>query len=392
MGRNPSCRGSAWWGAAVLATTARSSLGLVALVGTPANAAPVSFSSTGATQTYVVPADGSVCRVTLDAAGANGGAGDFVGTAGANGGGGGVRAASVGGTGGTSAATFPVVPGQVITVDVGGAGGSGADQSQAGGFGGGGDGGNGATPGPADDLRGGGGGGATTFRIDGVPMLIAGGGGGGGAYNADGGNGGSAGGAGAPGEDVSGNLDSGWGQSATGGTTSGGGTGGTTGVPPGNALTGGDGSLGGGGGGASTSGSGGGGGGGSSVVAPPGFDVNAGSLVQDADGNGAATITPAGSACDTLTVHKVVLGTAAAGTQFRVHVSCTTGESADMRFDVNNAPLTPNSIAVRAGADCTVQETGRRWRGQHVVRLPHLRPRPVLPARRSAGRLHQRVG
>jgi len=365
--------------AAVAATVALSSLGLVAFTGASAVAEPATFGYTGSAQTYTVPSDGSVCQVRFEAAGADGGQGDFVDAA-ASGGGGEFGAASVDGTGGSAAATFPVVPGQVITVDVGGAGGPGADQSQAGGFGGGASGGNGDTPGPTDDLRGGGGGGATTFRSDGVPMLIAGGGGGGGAYNADGGNGGTAGGAGAPGEDVSGNQNSGWGQSGTGGTTSGGGTGGATGLPPGNALGGGDGALstggtggnadtttpggggggffgGGGGGGASTGGSGGGGGGGSSVVAPSGFDVSAGSLGQDADGNGAATITPVDAACHTLTVHKVVLGTAAPGTTFRVHVSCTTGESADVRFDVNNAPLTPNTISVGAGDDCTVQET-----------------------------------
>jgi hypothetical protein len=369
---------------AIVGTVSLAALGLVGLGAGPAAADPVSFTYTGGNQTYVVPTDGSVCSVRLEAAGANGGLGDFPeGTVegAASGGGGRVGAASVGGTGGTAVATFPVLPGDHISVVVGGSGGAGADQSQAGGFGGGGNGGNGSTPGAGDILRGGGGGGLSGFFLSGSPLLVAGGGGGGGAYNADGGNGGSAANEGSPGQDVSSHPD--FGQRGTGGFVNAGGIGGTAGVPVtgntpgGNGAslqggTGGDGATtfgagggggggggyfgGGGGGGASTDGSGGGGGGGSSFVAASGTGTGTGTLTQDQAGNGAAQVTPV-EGCRILTVAKTVQGVVPAGTQFTADVTCTTGETAQVRFDSTGKALTENRVAVAAAGSCLVSET-----------------------------------
>jgi hypothetical protein len=72
------------------------------------NAQPVSFSYTGNTQTYTVPA--GVTSITVDANGAGGGAQP------GNGG--------QAGAGGKMVATIPVTPGQVLSVIVGGAGGN----------------------------------------------------------------------------------------------------------------------------------------------------------------------------------------------------------------------------------------------------------------------------
>ncbi|MEI8192486.1 MAG: glycine-rich protein, partial [Flavobacteriia bacterium] len=72
------------------------------------NAQPVSFSYTGSTQTYTVPA--GVTSITVDANGAGGGAQP------GNGG--------QAGAGGKMLATIPVTPGQVLSIIVGGAGGN----------------------------------------------------------------------------------------------------------------------------------------------------------------------------------------------------------------------------------------------------------------------------
>jgi hypothetical protein len=358
---------------AIVGTAALGSFGLVAGAGPAGAADPQTFAYTGAVQTYVVPAD--VCAVTLDAAGANGGDGDFV-----DGfppdafGSDGVEAQFVGGTGGGASATFLVDPGDVITVLVGGVGGPGGGGSQAGGFGGGGDGGDGD-----EGVGGGGGGGASAFTLDGEPLLVAGGGGGGGAVVQDGGAGGSAGGDGSPGADNGAPSN---GRPGGGGTASAGGTGGLPGQPLpgtagasgslgqggaggdfGGALAGGGGGGGGGwfggggGGGAGNGGSGGGGGGGSSFVGASVGPVTTGSSSQDVDGNGSATITPIGPACHVLTVEKQVEGVVPSGTTFVAHAECLTGEATDVQFDEQGAPLGSPQLLVADGAECTVTET-----------------------------------
>ncbi len=360
---------------AFVGTTAVAALGLVGATGSAAvTADAVSFSYTGDVQTYTVPSDGSVCAVTLDAAGANGGNGDFVNGVPFSFGTGDADAQFLGGTGGGASATYLVAPGDVITVLVGGAGGPGGGGSQVGGFGGGGDGGNGD-----GGIGGGGGGGASGFVVGTQPLLVAGGGGGGGAVVQDGGAGGSAGGDGAAGVF---NGAPGSGGAGGGGTATTGGIGGFPGQPfngatagaAGAALAGGaggsnGGSLagggggggggwfgGGGGGGAARGASGGGGGGGSSHVAPSVGTVSAGSLGQDADGNGAATITPIGPACNVLSIDKVVHGVVPAGATFRVHAECTTGEQSDIVFDEAGAPVSSHDLLVGGGV-CTVTET-----------------------------------
>ena len=59
------------------------------------------FAYTGGTQSYTVPTDGSVCSLTIDAAGENGGSATNVAPG----------ATGVGGTGGHVTATFTVSPG-----------------------------------------------------------------------------------------------------------------------------------------------------------------------------------------------------------------------------------------------------------------------------------------
>ena len=356
-------------------------LGLTFGSGAAAGAAePVTFAYEGETQTYVVPEDGSVCAVTLDAAGANGGDGFFIDgfppiPSSSSYGGDEVGAQIVGGIGGGASATYFVEPGDVISVLVGGVGGPGGGGSQDGGFGGGGDGGDGDL-----GVGGGGGGGASGFVLAGQPLLLAGGGGGGGAAALDGGAGGSSGGDGAAGVDgASVNGGGGGGGTATAGGVGGvasqtvagatagtagslgqGGIGGDfTGTLSGGGGGGGGGFYGGGGGGgASTGGSGGGGGGGSSRIAPSSVGpVTAGSLTQDSDGNGAASITPLGPTCNVLTVEKHVQGAAPEGATFMAHTQCTTGESADVQFDAAGTPFTSNEVLVAGGGRCTVTET-----------------------------------
>jgi hypothetical protein len=85
--------------------------------------------------------------------------------------------------------------------------------------------------------------------------------------------------------------------------------------------------------------------------------VTAGSLNQDVDGNGAATITPVGPVCHVLTVEKSVQGVAPSGTTFVAHAECTTGETSDVHFDEHGAPLGSPELLVGGGAECTVTET-----------------------------------
>ena len=344
---------------------------------------PVPFTFTGASQTYTVPDDPNVCDLTISAAGANGG-----------------TSGVAGGTGGQVVATFPVVPGDVITVDVGGVGAS-VSSGAAGGSGGFGGGAAGGVSVGAGAVGGGGGGGATTISLNGSVILVAGGGGGSGNAGGNGGAGGSSATAGSDGQ-LGGGLSGGFG---LGGTTSGGGTGGA--AAGGDATAGGDGSpgvggaggtaatptgayngggggggggfFGGGGGGGgvsdpqgdSASGGGGGGGGGFAAASTTGIGV--GSLGQDTSGNGQAQITPVAGVCQPLlSILKVVTGQAPAGTTFTVHVVCShvviTGVNAQasqttvdrtLVFDALGHPFSGgNPTVIAAFTDtCNVTET-----------------------------------
>ena len=140
----------------------------------------VTCSYTGGLQSFTVPAGVTEIGVTVD--GAQGGSSGpdacldtFV---------------KAGGLGGSSNATVTVAPGQVLTVEVGGAGGSGSNSCSSpstggtGGFGGGATGGSSATR----AASGGGGGGASSLAVGGT-VLVVGGGGGGGANDSSGGGG-----------------------------------------------------------------------------------------------------------------------------------------------------------------------------------------------------------
>ena len=130
---------------------------------TPNNPIPLNFTQTvnytGASQTWTVPA--GVTSIAIEAYGAAGAAG----SAGAN-----AATGGVGGKGSKTTGTLAVTPGQVLTINVGGAA-SGA----TGGY-------NGGAPG--GNASAGGGGGATDIRVGGTTpadrVLVAGGGGGGG--------------------------------------------------------------------------------------------------------------------------------------------------------------------------------------------------------------------
>jgi Glycine rich protein len=150
---------------------------------TTAGAAPttVTFSYTGAVQTWVVPA--GVTQATFDLFGAQGGDNTAGGGCG-----------DTGGMGGRARATIAVTPGETISIYVGGRGGLAdtAGVGGAGGFDGGGAGGTG--------VEGtGGGGGASDVRIGGTSLadrvIVAGGGGGVGSACNGAGNGGAGGGA-----------------------------------------------------------------------------------------------------------------------------------------------------------------------------------------------------
>ncbi|MFD7070517.1 prealbumin-like fold domain-containing protein [Streptomyces sp. NPDC059913] len=123
------------------------------------------FVFTGAPESFTVPAD--VCSLSVTAYGAAGGTGQY----------------NVPGGGGAEvAATLDVTPGQVLTVDVGGAGHGGDDPlaPTLGGYGGGGTGGAYRVDGEIRGIAAGGGGGRTVISSGAVPLIVAGGGGGGG--------------------------------------------------------------------------------------------------------------------------------------------------------------------------------------------------------------------
>ncbi|MGE0872297.1 MAG: glycine-rich protein [Kofleriaceae bacterium] len=128
----------------------------------------VTFSYTGASQTFTVPSCTNTIRV--DVRGAQGGAGFST------------VAPREGGLGGRTQATLTVSPTDVVTVFVGGVGANGISGSPgAGGFNG------GAIGSSFSNQRGGGGGGASDIRVNGVGLadrvVVAGGGGGTGVCN-----------------------------------------------------------------------------------------------------------------------------------------------------------------------------------------------------------------
>ena len=293
---------------AVMGTAALLGLGGLALTPAPALAASITFAYTGSAQSFTVPA--GVTRITVTAAGGQGGPG--------------VRAGSncllqtgCGGGGALVTATIPVTPGQTLDIMVGAAGTPGANGG-AGGFNGGGAGGPLVAFIPL--YIGGGGGGASDVREGGTALadrvVVAGGGGGGGGYG-----GGSGGSGGAP-DGVAGgpygyvvtppsNGGGGGGGTATAGgagglagdtVASGGsieaggsgalGSGGAGGLPAASGVAGGGGGggyYGGGGGGGSVLFTGGGGGGGSSFVEASGTATSYQLGVNG--GNGYVTLT-----------------------------------------------------------------------------------------------------
>lgn len=238
------------------------------------------FNSTGGAQTWTVPT--CVTSITVSVSGGQGGG-------------------TGGGNGAVISGVINVNPGDVITVDVGGAGGTGAG---SGAYGGGGSGQPSGLGWPS-----GGGGGATSFSVNGTLTIVAGGGGGtgGGDAFANGGAGGCPQGAGG----TNSFGDAGGGGTATAGGqggapwTGGGGAGqngsanqggaGAVDIGFGNAPGGGGGGgvYGGGGGGSDniglTGAIGGGGGGGGSSLVPAGFNCD-----QTGTGAGVVTITYVG--------------------------------------------------------------------------------------------------
>lgn len=128
---------------------------------TPIGRTRVTFSYTGADQSFVVP--GGATRIFVKLWGAGGGAGRA----------GGWSYGAEGGGGGHSRGLIPVTPGETITVRVGQGGVTASSTATI--FGGGGMG-----PVSGNDYSGSGGGGCYIFRST-APLLIAGGGGGGGA-------------------------------------------------------------------------------------------------------------------------------------------------------------------------------------------------------------------
>jgi hypothetical protein len=248
-----------------------------------AGAITVTFSFTGAAQTFTVPA--GVTSITIDALGAQGGSGGSFSP--------GVGGA--GGLGGEAQATISVLPGTNLQVNVGGQGGGiGAGAAQAGGGGG------------ASDVRsgantlgdrlvvaggGGGGGGATnaTAGVGGPGGGTTGGGGGGSSCGSGGGGGGTQSGGGAGGTGSNPGNPGSLGQGGTPAGTLTGGAGGFNGGATGGPPTGGGGGGGGyyGGGGGDTSCAAGGGAGGGSGFTPFGTGMTNGVR----SGNGQVTIT-----------------------------------------------------------------------------------------------------
>ena len=134
------------------------------------------FNYTGSQQTFTIPS--CVSSISVDLRAAEGGNGLHANNS----------IMSLGGTGGRLQCDFPVSPGNVLYIYVGGAGGVGTSGGGLGGYNGGGQGGW-----RSDGYRGGGGGGASDIRLNGTALsdriLIAGGAGGAGdnyyAYNYD---------------------------------------------------------------------------------------------------------------------------------------------------------------------------------------------------------------
>jgi hypothetical protein len=254
---------------------------------------PQSFTAPG-TAPFVVPA--SVCHVSVDAIGAQGGID--------------AGGALPGGLGGEADATIPVTPGETLQVTVGGAGGQGV--TGVGGSGGSPDG----AAGGGGAAGGSGGGGSSSVQQGGNRVVIAGGGGGsafgffpsGTIPNTDPIAGGAGGGvAGQPGQTGGFASSGGGGGGGTQATAGGFGAGGNanpgdTGIPTGDGV-GGSGFLGGGGGGGGLFGGGGGGGGGISLAGfnggggggGSGFTPNGTGLIVGVDahnnGNGTVTLT-----------------------------------------------------------------------------------------------------
>ena len=155
-----------------------------------ASSATVTFTYTGGPQTYTVPAN--TYSVSIDATGAQGG----------NLGGNRPGGPTAGGRGARVQATLAVMPGQVLTILVGGAGITATSDNCCGGYNGGGNGGQ-----SASGFGAGSGGGATDVRVGGTGLvnrvLVAGGGGGNG-YDLLGGGGGAPSGAAGAGSDGAG--------------------------------------------------------------------------------------------------------------------------------------------------------------------------------------------
>ncbi len=236
-------------------------------------------------QPFVVPSD--VCRVTIDAFGAQGASSD----------------GNPGGLGRRATASIVVTPGEVLQVNAGGAG----DPFGVGGFNGGGDGG-------AADNEGSGGGGASDVRRGSFGLadrlVVAGGGGGSGDQaNTSGIDGGAGGGAtgvggddapggaqgGAPGTESGGGAAGGSDVTATAGALGQGGQGGTGADVLVGGGGGGGGRSGGGGGAGESAQSGGGGGGGGSGFGPAGTLFETG--VRAGDGIVTATYDRAAGTC-----------------------------------------------------------------------------------------------
>lgn len=267
---------------ALVGVAGLSTFGLAVMPGVASAGFGASFSYQGESETWTVPED--VCEIQVVAWGAEGGDGHW---------------GAQGGLGGQAEAVVDVVPGEDLTVTVGGQGGatSGATGG-TGGFNGGGAGGSDVSGGVAGG--GGGGGGMTDLRRGAEFLVAAGGGGGGGGGNgAAGGAGGDGGGNGTDGADAEAGGGQSGGNGGLGGTTGGGEDGGNggagTGGAGGNAASlaeggggGGGGYVsGGGGGGGSEFGGGAGGGGGGEGFTPDGTGMTNGAN----DGNGALTIT-----------------------------------------------------------------------------------------------------
>lgn len=256
------------------------------------------FSYTGASQNFVVPA--GVTTLTVDVKGAQGGEGG---------------AGGEGARGGRAQATLTVTPGETLGIYVGGKGGDAATfAGGAGGFNGGRNG--GSNTGSAD-RSGGGGGGMSEVRRSTTKLVVAGGGGGGSTSNAGGaggglsgasgtglithgvggGGGGSQSSGGSGGNGASGEASGSAGSSSNGGIGAGG-----VGAGVGSGGGGGGGYFGGGGGGAGFTG--GGGGGGSARVAAGAQDTVITSGHQA--GNGEVTVTyETGSSIDDASVRLV---------------------------------------------------------------------------------------